>query len=395
MSAVALAFAALTLLLFFLSFSASAQAPTPPQTFVMETRSVVNYASGSSSQEINVTWTISPEDTDQTNGAFTYSLYVRCPSLDGGGSPYYARLNLTDAAISARPGWLQRSTPLSLGTPFCGLGTLDFNMTAWNGTFQSSPSCGVNITADRMESSSIFFGNKSITNHGQCGSNITRAPTGIASQVQAFANSTQNGRLRLKWPVSTSDVNLTVGNFTYRVRGFEAFEFLNETDPTTGIDANGLRQQDVTLFDNASLNVKFQAAAWDPSTRMRSNWTCAVGITTIYGETNVCGNVETFSPLNSLVGSGTVLFPWVAPAALATDWGLAQDLAPWFFGFIWIAIITGIGFWLANGPGMVVGGLVGLGSAGLFGLIPLWLIILIFALLAAVAIMLFRGSETA
>jgi hypothetical protein len=406
-SAVIVAFTALTVLLF---LSSSVQATSPPPTFVLETRSVTFINDGASISPMNVTWRVSPEDPDQINGSFTYSLYARCPTVAAG----YVRFNLTDVPLPGRTGWLERSTNLNLGPPFCGLGTLDFNMTAWNGTDQSSPSCPLNVTIDRMESTSIFFANKTIVNQGQCGDRITIAPGGIAAQVKQTVNFTRDENsvafvptlVDVKWPISVNDTNQTVGDFNYAMQtsviGNDGSISLSgiELDPRqtgTNGDGGGYRIRHIVYPDGLSNKLNYRVSAWDPVTRMRSNFTCAASIdTAINGSSSQCGDVDAFAALNGLMSGTTVLFPFVPAASIATDFGLPQALAPWFLGIVWIGFLAGLGLWIAQAPGVMVGGIIGLGSAGMMGLIPLWLIILVFAALAAFALIYYKsGGESA
>lgn len=396
-------------LLLIVSVSAEAAAPRPPQTVVMYLDNITSYPSNYDIKG-NLTWRLSPDDPDQTNGVFTYSLYqnstnsgtMTCSATSGpAGSPSgcgWLRVNQTGySPIAGRAGWVRIAVQFTVtnGGAICNTaypGNCAFNMTAWNvsaGGIEGYASCNVNLTW-------TIGGSRD-----QCGAYITNSPAGIAAFTQAVSNETLQGNLQTKWPLSVNDTNNDTGDFRYRIIAHtttetgQTIQILNDTDPVTVIDGNGIRIYNHTTGGTYRFTAQYQVRAEDPLTFMVSNFSCQSSVNSgLLNDMNSCNGVSLFTAIPSI--SETPLFPLV-PNVIWTGqhaFGLEGETSTkWLFAAIWIGLLTGIGFWLLGLAGAGGGATISMGTAAIMGLIPFWIVVVVFAL-GLTAIVIFGSGRS-
>lgn len=393
-------------LLVFFSPNADAAGPMPPQTMAIYMDNVTATPSNYDSSG-NLTFRLSPNDTDQVNGAFTYSLYqnttntgatlCNAPSGTQNGCGW-VRINMTPGGggylpISGRSGWVKIPLQFAILPNTCNNGpdaySCAFNITAWQNTVEGNPSCLTNLTlADQGAGA-------------QCGAYIIEPPAGISALVQARSNTTSSGNIQSKWPVSINDTDTVYGSLTYRVRMYtltetgDTIELLNDTDPRdTSLDGGGSRIYNLTTSGTSRYFANFQSQVIDPLTFIQSNWTCVARVNADqFNDVASCNGVDPFEPVPEIAQTGAI-FPLVNVPAFGSKMGFAEEDSSLIFGVLLMGFVAGVGVWLLGLWGGIAGAFAALGGATIMGLIPVWITVLIFTMAIVPIVLLFnKGGE--
>lgn len=371
----------LTFLLLYFTPTTEAQTTLPPGAIAGDIIYVDNppFPTGSYAAAFNFSFRFSPQDSDQTSGAFQYSLYQNTTSTLGNGCTPTAsygctgwlRINFTDQA-SGKVGWGRTQIEFSGPQQPNNFDRITFNLTAWNGTEESQASCLINLSARTP----------GLDGHMQCG-NLTLQPTyGLNALVNLRSNSTTQGDIRLQWTLSPSDNQATNGTLNYRV--YNSLLLPNGTwtqptnqglDPSTVLDTVGLRGFSFTDYSGSSPFVyQWFIVTEDPRSREWSGASCTATVNTgrLY-DLNGCGSLLT---ANLSLSGGTYPFTNLTQVSQVT--GISMEYLGWGISLLTIGLLSGLGFIVTKGlMGSLIMGLAGVVFCGLLGILPLWAIILL------------------
>lgn len=342
----------------------------------------------------NLSWSLSPDDPDQTNGSLDYTVYQNV-SVNATGlasctatANYFCTgwlpiFNSTPTAGTCSRGWACISlsyvgnTP-SLGDLFNGtMGT--YNVTARSAQNERSlGSCIVNV--DTLNTT-----NASPSGHDQCGYPQIRAPSGASALVTLVGNASVASQIDVRANLSADDPNSTQGNLSYRILLYTQDYDVNSSgadlglDPRTAADQNGVRLNTLTIGGSSPGVVFVQWRAEDPLTHQWSNLSCSVSVNTANpGASSACGVLG--DATNTTQGSPT--FPMFDVTTFANNSGISLTLASWLLIGVLAAFFIFIAFALAGAEGAVAVGATVLPFAYVLNLLPLWALVLLFVLAA-------------
>lgn len=430
----------LLLLAIILLPTASAANIRPPATVIVDLIGYSDTGSGTWVARLNTTIQLSPDD-NQTAPAFGYTMCGFVGGVDSLGVPYLCTsLNSSLKAIPSRPGWAWTGIngaldDCAIGDP-CATGTypsnqshiLVYNVTAWSGT---TPSVSCNVTLDvtsvsqftndpsnvqgtentaNLDGPLLFpYGGNSQVSDGRltyhaCGAAANPDPVpGVNAIVNSGygPNATDPSITNVSWIVSPSDVNQTVGNWSYyafRSSSYPpnpALVYRGEIDTVNGTEAAGTRSLFYTSFDaqNVVNPLYVSVIGRDNVTHQQANFSCVV--TVQQGRLNseaACGN-ETL-PIPLPIGQGAPAFPMLNITNWAPAVGLSVTNASIFLGAILVAIGVLGGWRLAGPPGAIVFGAATFAASIGLNLFPTWTIVLVFMLAITIGLLLWRGSSS-
>lgn len=417
----------LILLLILLFPSASAGPARPPQTLVVDVVGFSNFTDGSYVARVNVTFQVSPDDSQSGTPTMGYMI-CGSPDLVAGIFGSCTTLNGTLTPIPNHPGWVWTT---GFTSDACGPGGFssactvlppkgNYSISVWNGTDQTQ---GCTIVTDLSSVSQFtndpsnalavensgnlngplwfYYGGDSTVSDGRrtyhaCGGNATlESPAGVSAIVTTpyGPNITDPSRTTQYWKLSPSDLNQSYGSFDY-------YYFRSSTNPPQSAlvyrgvkDAltaqevccgNGTRDNSDapwTSFDSSNVvNPLFvRVLARDNQTHQQSELSCFVQVQQgqQYSEA-ACGNITL--PL-AIIGAGDPAFPLVDIPTYATAFGTTVPLFAAFMGFILLAACVIGGYRVAKGFGATVLGFSGFGAAVSMNLFPVWWIIIAFMVL--------------
>lgn len=368
--------------------AASAAAPAPVPALVLNDGVTQLYSAPASEFQSseNLTWRLSPDDPDQVNGVLNYTLYQDQTTFPTGWLPTW---NVSHTPIPNRPGWVYTdASRIDFSTN--GSFVIHYNMTATNDSASeprtSLTSCLLTVDA--------YLSNQ----HDQCGSPVIAAPAGMSALVTQAQNATTNGLVDLRWFVSANDTNLTVGNFSYEVLWMStALQAVTGNftssglDPTGADDANGVRYFLWNVSAGDTQQVQFKIHAIDPRTHQWANDSCVVGVNVEHiTESSTCG---AFAAAGGIDASGPT-FPLINVPDQASRLGLSPVVLALFLGAVAVMIGAVGGFAVAQVPGGVAGGVLGVVAAIVMHDWPDWSIVVFFMAAAAVVVLYFarRGD---
>lgn len=366
--------------------SVGALAPAPVPSLVAEVERVSFYASPPTQFEafVNLTWRLSPDDPDQSVGAFNYSLYSNRTTYSTGWLPQY---NLSRIPIPARPGWVYARVD------FADYATEQSFVRAYNLTVRaplnaapnvSTPSCLVSIDAARNGSFS------------QCGDGI-EPPVGVSALVDRAASASDSQtNTTFRWRPSANDTNQSSPEFDYWLyQGRDPTRLRYYKDPPT-LESPGVLRSTVTSYTTVGETFPHYAfvVARDPLTHQRSDASCTVHVLggAMY-RAGTCGDIEV--PAGGFVGGGPT-FPLLDVAATADALDMPEGMLAGVLAATLVLAFACMGWAAGRIVGASVGGLGSLGFATALGLMPLYVLILVFLLsMVLIVFSIKRGGQTA
>lgn len=196
----------------------------------------------------------------------------------------------------------------------------------------------------------------------------------------------QQAELVIRWPLSPTDPNKTVGSYDYYVVP-KGDTNLEELDTITAGDANGEREYVLTTGNElASFSIAVYA---ENSAGETSELSCTIYLNTkVKFDSDKCGLNP---PATTGIGSPDGAIPGVDTGAIAEDLGLEADFFNWLIA---LAIIFGLGAagLKAGAIGATGGAAAGLCLSLALGLVPFWAVMLI-ALISIAVVVLLRGRS--
>lgn len=385
----------LAILALFLIILTTAKAQvSAPESIVFEVESVwFTEPPGTFQANASLTFTLSQYDPDQTNGAFQYTYYLYNP--DPAFAPTrWVRLNFSDSPVTYRTGWVKHQSLSFSGMPIQGyLNNISFNMTAWNSGTESGPSCMINVTDLRI-----------VGTHVECGHRLD-APSGIGVVGVRAAQVADDpeGPISIpaltdsRWHFSPDDPNSTVSNLTYYLHvGADINTMQNYTGMIPNWRSNGVFNYTVETFTSQA-NARFpfyaKVQARDNFTRQVSNFSCTAYVSGgSIRESGACGTFLT--DLTTGVGN-EAHFPFLNLTDTAERMGTDTDFIGPILGAMVVLGLASMGF---VAGGMVIGTallLVGIPFIVTMGLMPYWVVILIFLGMLSVVVLSFaKGGSS-
>lgn len=375
----------------------------------------------------NLTWRLSPDDTNQVSGALTYYVFENVTGADGGtvidsvpgpGSFTNRRANLTPEPVPDNPGWVwDHITYTGCATPACTYQdnkSIRLYVLANDTIDQSAYPCSlVDTNISRMR-----YLNQSrphaVRSHFQCGENLVNATSGLRAVVTHVGNGTSYDpftQIDLYWRASTGDPNATgSGNWTYwygaqindaaglfdrrcssrdEVGFFRGRWGICDNDTKTAQDSLGIRHFTFQLGAPLAEVVSFQVMVENNATHQRSLASCIVAISSgrAFLE-RTCGSFGA----NAAGLEGTPSFPALdVPAFIAASGGSEATVAWLLAGVLFLVFAIG-GFARAGPAGGGLGALVALPLAYVCYLIPSWFLVLSFFILGLALVFWPRGN---
>lgn len=403
--------------------------PSPPDAFVVDITGWANLSAGTYVARLNVTWHES--DVDNASYGYTFCQDAIYPdTLLSLNSPPDITLNACTSlngtgnyAINNHPGWRQAigvNTLVSCGTG--GLCVNDapafrFNLTAWNGTsLRRGASCPVTLSLDNVDPNVNNPGDIAATDaparllivkgqgFAECGSYLPVDIGGLAAVVSnPYGTSLAIPSVtNVTWRTSASDPNASAtGDFDYYLRhsysqppkaGTSAVNYaLSST--THPLVSPGIRGANVTGFGAiGQTNILYlQALGRDNSTHARTNESCLAQVQEGFSfATGQCGNLLA-ATTGGTISTGPS-FPMLNFTDFVAGTGFSNDSAGLILGGVFI-VATGAGGLVFGGPILGVAGVVlGVIGAASLGLIPLWLLVVTFLIMAAVVVAWFNAG---
>lgn len=339
---------------------------------------------GKTCASVNFTWQLAPQDTNQITGAYQYNLTFnftcgQCGAPTAPATPT-TFANVAKLPVANRPGWVFASVSF-LFYPQWGNAT--FYWTAWQGTgqLQSVASCQTSLHLATNWS------------HAQCAANPIDPPRGISAKVLTpFGTNTPS---QINITLQTSEDDVVAGDpFTYWLyqgsNPNSLFNLNNSFAPPADGQAvtftswGTYRSATVNVFaaPNSTAAHHYAAIAYDPATHMRSGLSCQIGVTQgLVNSASACGNVSVPRPPSFRNVTGPS-YPLANLTYFAEILGIDLTIFSYAFAFVTIAALTGAGFWISGPVLAIAGGAAGTGLSWTLNLIPDWLLIAIYALLA-------------
>lgn len=366
----------LLLLLLLLLPSSSAQSetrPAPPERAVLEVYRVEQWDPDSTSYQAwwNLTFQLSSNDPDQVNGALDYNLWFN-------GTRILSAISLQ--AVPGREGWVYFNNDFAASAGDSGVYSLA--LTANNTTAEESIlSCSLSAT---------FRSNNSYT---QCGATIS-APPGVSAITTREANETAGAIVQVRWKLSEDDVDQVSGAFDYWLYVGSALGSMYNQTITPSLDEAGVLVAEVEYFTapGASFTNYNKVMARDPLTHQRSDFSCTVFVQAgaLY-ERQACGTLG--APGGGPV-AGEPSFPMVDLDGTSAASGISVGILGAMLGVAFVFGLATMGFLMG---GIIAGGAataLGIVFLGVTGIMPLWVLILIFLVAVTVIVLFFRSGSS-
>lgn len=376
------------LLFFFLLPTSMAAAPRGVDALVAESISVAYQAAPPSffDSKLNLTWRLSPDDPDQSVGAFNYTLYDNRTLSATGWFPTY---NLSRTPVPGRPGWVYNGNLQIASTATDSSYVIGYNMTVQD-VFSASP----NVSAP---SCLLTFEAAQPGAHTQCGWTI-EPPRGVSALVDSLVRleSSQVTDTTFRWRLSVNDTDQTNGSFDYWFFYGLSPETMFRNDETQSVDTPGVRR--LTMETSKAAGEAFHEyarfVARDPMTHQRSAYSCTVQVLggAIY-RASTCGDIQV--PSGGFVGDGPT-FPLINVPEAADTLDLPESVLAGILAAILVFGFISLGWLFAEVVGATVGGVGSVGLAAELGLIPIYTLIVAFLLAMVIIVAYFRrGGEAA
>jgi hypothetical protein len=352
--------------------------PAPPAGMVVEVTRVETWNPDDASFQswFNVTFPLSPQDPDQINGDFLYTMWIN-------GVRVGENVNFTGCGgivcsgpIPQRPGWAFWLNDLAASGGIPTAHTI--NLTAKNASSLNTESLwSCSVTIDLIVNGS----------HEQCGVNIEPPPgVSLLSLTRSRFNEV-DGELfsipaitDIRWHLSPDDTNQTSGEFDYYVyQGPTPGSIINFSGATPQFLSPGLMNFSIETFSSAE-NARFplyaRVLARDPYTHQRSSFSCTAYVTS--GAPFGSGGCGTLSTSLHDVLPETPTFPFANLTQSAEFLGISINMVGGLMGGatlmgLVLAALTTRSMVLANVAGTILMGLL-----ASFSIIPIWVYALTF-----------------
>lgn len=395
----------------------SASKPQPPQALVLDLVGFANQTQGVWVARYNFTFQLATDDPDQSVGSFGYTL---CGGTNISSTGYACTSTNASRTPTGRAGWVY--VGVADATDACSPGqacvnyapSFTYNVTAWNGTDQNV-GCSLTAALDKvspfLNEPNNNVGSESATaplvisqtGYYSCGyqpnasagvAAIVSTPYGSSLAVPSVTNVT--------WRLSEQDPDQTTGALDY-------YLFHRYTNPpqaglvqrgvrdTPGgaLDSAGVRGTNVTGFGavGQTNTLYLQVYARDNLTHVRTNLSCIAAVTEgVAFATGNCGNLLPDSA-GGQIASGPA-FPMLDVAAFQASTGLSSAATGYLLAGVMIACLGGGGFLVAQKAGGVIGLVLSVIAIASLGLVPLWLLIVVFLGFASVIVLFFSAGKT-
>lgn len=329
-------------------------------------------------------WKLSPDDPDQVNGDYEYRWIWN--GTDFG--------PISGTPIAGRAGWLHLFPQTSGNDPGVHGITIVANDTATQTA--SVPSCLV--TAE-------FRINLW---HSECGNDTLETVPGVSAVVTNESVEGESGAIAaIRWKPSPDDPDQTNGSFSYWLYGgicptLDQCEWENEigltlnlTYGTYSVESAGVFltsiEQGIAPGGTIPLNVWLLAR--DNLTLQRSEFSCKVFVQNgaLY-ERMACGEMPV--PGGGFAAISGASFPFVNMTFLQEESGLSETVLSAIFGGATVLGIATMGYLGAKTVGATVGALLSIALIASLGLMPGWLLVVLFmGALTLLVISLRKGGE--